>query len=258
MRRKINSKSNGQVLIIVILVSLVLLSIGLSVIQQNIDETKITKLQEENKRALSVAEAGIEALLKDTSGKKSIALGGGSSILSDVEGIQGKAVVQEGSSNIFTTPLLRKDDTFTTYLIPYNQINTITTNSVNFTITHTLSSCADSNSKFALELTFLSNTSVSSTPTSITRYIDCGGVISGNDLWDNTTPESQILLIRVIAPSENFPGVKVILTKSLGDNWPLQGKTIISSVTTSTGVVKTIQLFQSYPQIPGDFYITKF
>jgi hypothetical protein len=249
--------TSGQVLLIVILISLVLLTIGLSITQQNIDETRLTKLEEENKKALSAAEAGIEALLRDTTGTTSIAIGEGTSILSDAEGVQGKAVLQEGLSNILTTSLLRKDDTLTAYLIPQDQIGTSNTNSSGFTIAHDLSTCSSNpDHKFALELTFLNGSDSGSIST--TRYFDCGSVITGSDLWDNTTPASQALLIHLVTPSSSFPGVRLTLNRAVGDNWPLQGKTIVSSVTTNTGVVKTIQLFQSYPQIPGDFQMTKF
>lgn len=254
---KNQKKARGQVLLIVILVSLVLLTIGLSITQQNIDETRITKLEEENKKALSAAEAGIEALLRDTTGASSIAIGEGTSILTDAEGIQGKAVIQEGSSSTFTTPLLRKDDTFTVYLIPQDQLGTSVTNNSPFTISHSLSTCSSNQDhQFALELTFLNGEPAGGTST--TKYYNCGSVITGNDEWNNTIPPSQLLLIRLITPSPSFPGVRITLSKTINENWPVQGKTITSSVTTNAGVVKTIQLFQSYQQIPNDFQMTKF
>lgn len=250
------NRQKGQALLIVILVSLVLLTIGFSVVQQNIDETRITKLEEDNKRALAAAEAGIESLLQ--SNNKSVTIGK-NGVLPDLEGIEGKAVVSEISSNVIETPLMRKDESYTVYLIPENQINTNQKNNSIFSITNSLSSTCNlnPNHNFAVELTFLNSSSAGGQST--TRYYDCGNVISGNDQWNNTSaPASQILLLRIIAPNQTFPGVRLTLTRALGDNWPLQGKTITSSVTTSTGLVKTIQLFQSFQQIPGDFYMTKF
>lgn len=41
-------------------------------------------------------------------------------------------------------------------------------------------------------------------------------------------------------------------------NLPLQGKYVVSEVTTASGVSKKIQLFQSYPQIPAEFFVTSF
>ncbi|MFZ1549746.1 MAG: hypothetical protein WAT44_04755, partial [Microgenomates group bacterium] len=36
------------------------------------------------------------------------------------------------------------------------------------------------------------------------------------------------------------------------------GQTVTSQATTRTGVTKKVQLFQSYPQIPAEFFFTSF
>jgi hypothetical protein len=41
-------------------------------------------------------------------------------------------------------------------------------------------------------------------------------------------------------------------------NFPIQGKTVSSTATTTTGVSKKVTLFQSYPQIPAEFFTTSF
>ena len=60
--------------------------------------------------------------------------------------------------------------------------------------------------------------------------------------------QGQFLLVRVLyAPTKLF---------FLRDtNLPIQGRTVSSEATssTSTGVSKKVVLFQSYPQIPGEF-----
>ena len=39
---------------------------------------------------------------------------------------------------------------------------------------------------------------------------------------------------------------------------PAQGQTVESKVSTTTGVTKKLQLFQSYPQVPSDLFVTRF
>jgi hypothetical protein len=39
---------------------------------------------------------------------------------------------------------------------------------------------------------------------------------------------------------------------------PFAGRVITSEAKTSTGVTKKIELFQSNPQIPSDFFVTAF
>ena len=63
----IGGKKNqiGQVLLIAILLSTVLLTLGLSLLDLTGKDTRITKIQEDTAKAQAAAEAGIEAALND-------------------------------------------------------------------------------------------------------------------------------------------------------------------------------------------------
>ena len=65
--------------------------------------------------------------------------------------------------------------------------------------------------------------------------------------------DGQFLLVRVL-----YAPTKLLFSRSI--DLPVQGRTISSSVTSSTsvGVSKKVVLFQSYPQIPGEFFSTSF
>jgi hypothetical protein len=65
--------------------------------------------------------------------------------------------------------------------------------------------------------------------------------------------DGQFLLVRVL-----YASTKLFFSRS--SDLPRQGRTIISEAksSTSTGVSKKVVLFQSYPQIPTDFFNTSF
>lgn len=46
--------------------------------------------------------------------------------------------------------------------------------------------------------------------------------------------------------------------ESLDGNLPVQGKYVTSEAKTASGVSKKVELFQSYPQIPAEFFVTSF
>jgi len=247
---------SGQILLIVVLLSTVLLTIGFSVSQITTQETQIAKLEEESKKAFAAAEAGLDRALKE------VPVAGGS-ILISFEGVTGMAEVQSTQGTTFTTPLLRKDEQYTFYLADYPGF-------VNPWSGGDLKICFGSD--VALELTLIKQDysiikyAVNPTSTSIISNASSASSVNPDDCptdfnFTNKYPissadisNSRLLIGRVMANSS--------ISTKIGfkgpANFPIQGKTITSSATTSTGVSKKIQLFQSYPQIPADFFVTSF
>lgn len=272
MKHKLHSES-GQILLLVILVSTVLLTIGLSLSRTTTEETKIAKLEDDSKRALAAAEAGLEAALQKQSGTVSI-----DSLVG--AGMTGNATIQTSQSPVFTTPLLQKDEQFTFYLADYTpadpndptsqqQFNVAAFSSVLKvdTVQPAGSSyCTENNGDhtFAVELTFVNITTgqivarklIDSCPTPVLTTGTVDKIAFGDAIDLNTTP-SDLLFIKIISKSTSFSGAKLSVT-NLKSDWPPQGKTIISTASTQTGVTKTIQLFQSYPQVPAEFMMSSF
>jgi len=55
-----------------------------------------------------------------------------------------------------------------------------------------------------------------------------------------------------------FASTRIGIERVGGGNLPVQGKYITSEAKTPSGVSKKVQLFQSYPQIPAEFFVTSF
>jgi len=257
MKKKEQQK--GQVLLITIMLLATALTVVLSSSFKSTQETQTNKLEEEAQKALSVAEAGIESALQSGS---SVDLG------EITTGFSGQAKIDQTTSSTFTTPLLQKDEQYTFYLSDYKTIEsnnpTPTPTPYNGNITISLvepdpdTYCYNDNTKLAIELTF-----VNTDGTISKRLINGCGIVSGTttNKWDletsYTSPASHLLFLRVIAPDSSFQGAKIKISRPSG-NWQLQGNTIVSEAQSTTGVTKTVQLFQSYPQIPSEFFVTSF
>ena len=255
----------GQVLLIAVMLVATTLTVVLSLSFQSTTETQITKLEEESQKALAAAEAGIEAALKQ-----------GSVTISSLPGLSnftGKAEVQITTYPQFITPLLQKDEQYTFYLSrqgPTAPQQPDFTNLISQYNNTPLTICSTTNN-VALELTLIKGT----TPPTVKRFSinPPGNSIIQNGTQANnagTCPSGEnfsyrhwltaaevgnnnlLLIVRMV----NGSG-KVGFTAASG-NLPLQGKTIISEVKSASGVSKKVQLFQSYPQIPAEFFITTF
>ena len=80
-------------------------------------------------------------------------------------------------------------------------------------------------------------------------------VTFSNQFTLDTGANNLLLLIRVLSSSPTQTRVGLYAD---GGNLPLQGRTITSEAKSPTGVTKKVQLFQSFPQIPAEFFVTSF
>jgi hypothetical protein len=259
----INQKK-GQILLLAAMILATVLTLTSAVVFRSTTEIQITKIEEESQKALAGAEAAIEAALKQGNVTNIKNLPG----FSD-SSISGSATVDTTQSRDFVTPLLQKDEQYTLYLS--NPGGTV--DNPNFSVLNTyynnqaLTVCSTSPT-VALEITLIkSNNSVirfAINPPGST-IIENGQTANNNGLCPNTESFSYkhqlstsdigsnnlLLIVRVINGSAKIGFLGYI-------NLPLQGKTITSTATSSTGVTKKVVLFQSHPQIPSDFFVTSF
>lgn len=251
------SKQGGQVLLITLILLAVVLTVVLSLSFKSTTETQITKLEEESQRALAAAEAGLEKSIRQATGGSFASLG------LDMGGInlsESSVTFASTQTNTFTTPYLQKDEQYTFYLGNYDPVG----NTFAASLAQDITICFNTASPNpALEITLLKGSAIK-------RYVvDPDGriaasaasagacptnssytysyVISSADIGNNAT----VLLARIL-----YSGGKLFFSRS--SNFNLQGKTIVSEAKATTGVTKVVQLFQSYPQIPTDFFVTSF
>jgi len=263
-----NKQSGGQVLLIIVLIATVLMTIGLSLTQLTVDESKISKLEEDAKKARAAAEAGLDVALDQLDiGEDPIQIG-------DLVGndITGEAVLSTDSSNDFVSPLISKDAIYTFYLTGYNTsthdiVGGVFDDDLIVDISSPAGTLCGTINELALELTFVNNSSGIVTrrlaeengcdiidSTNGIHEINLGDTISTSGFSD----DPHLLIARIIAPNDAFTGAKISITNTSGNDWPPQGKTVISTASTAGGVTKKIKLFQSYPQFPAEFFVTSF
>lgn len=247
----------GQILLITVMVLATIMTVVLSVSFQSITETQVSKLEEDSQKALAAAEAAVEASLKEGS---NVVIGEGA--LSDLTGFTGGATIENLTDNIFTSPTVAKDSSYTFYLGEYDS----GTNTISPSTAQAITVCFDAGSTNpAIEITIIKETGVikhvvdPNTPKRISNGSSSAGLCASDTEYDfsytvpavDISTDSKLMVVRVFYASSK-------LLFSRASDFPIQGKTVSSEAATSTGVSKKIVLFQSNPQIPSDFFTTAF
>lgn len=248
----INQK--GQILLITIMLVATVLTVVLAVTFKSTTETQLTKLEEESQKALAAAEAGVEIALQQNIGDPAI------DIDSLVSGYTGQATVDALNLPIFSTPLLQKDQQYTFYLTNYDSSG-LGSNYWSGTLDVNFKSETDCPT---IEITFIrNNNSVVRNVLDPCTHLSGGGTTAtvGGDTFGGVTfehkasfavgAENKVLIVRTL-----FAPTRVGFKSSA--NLPLQGKYVTSEAKSEAGVSKKVQLFQSYPQIPAEFFVTSF
>lgn len=259
-------------LLVAIMLLATTLTIALAVSFKSTTDTQVAKLEEDSQRALAAAEAGIAAAIRQ-----------GNVDLSTLNlgiDISGAATIDTTTSKTtFLSPLLQRDEQYTFYLTPYdrttNTFSAGTYDGGDMTVYF-----GQNNNCPTLELTILSKDGTYIRKKLVKEASPvCDAGIQGTSSYNVTVPgagetingttfsykaaipgadltSGNILLVRVMHSSSNVStpiGVKVAQ-----NTLEIQGNTITSQATTSTGVTKKVQLFQSGPQIPAEFFVTQF
>lgn len=245
-------KQSGQILLMTIMLLATTLTVVLSLSFKSTTETQITKLEEESQKALAAAEAGIEAALK----QGTIADIGN---LPGFSGFAGSATVEITPSNKFITPLLQKDEQYAFYLANYNTASNtfseywsgdLTVCFGNVAVEITLVKSDNSLTRYSINPA--GSTIIANAPSASSGSTNCPDSSFANNYTLSSISNTKLLIARVIGSGATKIGIKG------SSNLPLQGKTIISQAKSSTGVTKKVEFFQSYPQIPADFFVTSF
>ncbi len=257
--------TGGQILLILVMIMAIAVTVVLTITFTSRTDTQLTKLEEESQKALAAAEAGIESTLKSDAAISNLSTIGN---LSDT--------ITSGSTSLATSstiaPVLQNGESYTLYLASYNASTKTFSNpgsNNNITVYYgTSGSC----NNIILDIAVV-------TTTAVTRYIaDVGnqantgandiGVASTNTVNGTTyncrtsainvtsASNPRFLVVRFVTPSNNPSSSAVAFSGS--NALQSQGQTVSSKATTQTGVTKEVQLFQSYPQIPAEFFFTSF
>lgn len=262
--RKINLKQNrrGQILLIAVMLLATVITVVMTVAFNSTNETKIAKLEEDSQKALAAAEAGVDAVIKQSI-NSSVSINSLGQF--NTQGITGNAQVTSISKPTFVTPLLQKDEQYTFYLSNYPDFTPQGIDSLDIYFYSESGQCP------SIEV------SIITTSNSLERYAynTCGGTTIANAMaetpvqtiiqetvFEASTPTpldvstGKVAFIKVLKGRTKigFQGYQGGFTFSL----PAQGKLIESEARTQSGVVKKVQLFQSYPQIPSNFFMTSF
>ena len=252
----------GQILLITVMLLATVMTIVLSVSFKSVTDTQVTKLEEESQKALAAAESAIEVALKDNA---TATIGSGS--LTSITGFSGSATIESLAETTFTTSIIPKDGSYTFYLGEYHldtKAIDAPLNSQNITV------CFTGTTKPAIEITLIKTSGVK-------KYVvdpdhDQSGRIVNALASSSCTPNSNYSFSTTIPSADIDANSKFLLVRVLyastkllfhGDSdldLPVQGRTVSSQATssTSTGVSKKVVLFQSYPQIPDEFFSTSF
>lgn len=282
---QINRLSNqkGQALLILILMISLVLTVLSAVSYRLSVDTQTTQLQDDAVSALAGADAGIEAGLSFASAvtsavavggpknfeDKDIGLGTLASTGIDVQKSQVTVFNQPGDNLL--TPEIEKDAQFTYYLVDPNNIVSGTSFKGNVTVffKDVDGSCSVSRTKLALEIN-----RIKADGTVIRNLVEpcTTNQIGTSDLSVSDTPQGEfskdaslnkkisiqiaderLLIIRTLFNKTNL-GFKAVPDQ--GSSIPVQGRIIRSYAVTNSGVSRTVDVFQTLPQLPAEFFVT--
>jgi type II secretory pathway pseudopilin PulG len=116
-------RSSGQAVVIVLLIMAVVLTIGLSVISQAVNDVKISQKEEESARAFSAAEAGVEQALIQQFGN----LGDFSGTVGSAQYNVSRSALGSATGFVFPNTYL-PGEAATLYLVPHDSNGNFSTN----------------------------------------------------------------------------------------------------------------------------------
>jgi len=254
--------ASGQILLILVMIMAIAITIVLTITFTTRTDTQITKLEEESQKALAAAEAGIESSLKNNAPIANLSTLGslGTNITS------GSTTLATAPSDTFTSPKIVSGEAYTVYLGAYTAGSSPSTYAPSTANAVTI--CfGDATSVPSLDISLLK---ASTSIPIVRRYIaDPGNSFGGTGKLNVTlscsnsafaysvlipgvdiSTDTRLMVIRSM-----FASTKLFISQT---SLPSQGTIVTSQATTKTGVTKKVQLFQSYPQIPAEFFFTTF
>ena len=291
-----NRSNEGQVLLLLIMVLGTLLVVAMTAIFQSSTNTQISGATQLSQTVLAASEAGLEKGLLDGTPGTFAELG--ISNLTNIDLNNSRVEIAEPRYTQFSTQRQDADSQYTFYLTDYDPVTALfgSPYALNFKVYYESrnQTCDD----IALEFTFVYDQGNNGTYETAKRIADAGNkltvdntddiflaVVAANDptgVVDDYRFQCETSDISVSAfPNAKFVmiqnylnGTKLGFRASNSAQMPAQGKIITStarakatsgiSVSGSptpvpqTGLTRVTQIFQSYPQIPAEFWTTSF
>lgn len=261
-----NHSQKGQTLLIVVLVMVIAVTVGLSVVSKSITSLRTSTEEANSAKALSAAEAGIQQTLQSGASIAGSTLPN-TSYNTNIATQSGLEVLLNGGN------VVPKDDGADLWLIDYNNGSpnySIAWSGVSFDVYWGRSSdICDSNplinTKAALEIAVISGP----LPGTIKKFAydpcgtrkssnnfsaaSAGGIVGGRTFPNRATiPVVSGLVARIIPLYANtVVGIRGAIAL------PSQGSLITSTGTSGpagNAVVRKINVFQGYPQIPAQYF----
>ncbi len=264
--KRLARRQEGQILLIVVLVSVISLTVGLAAVSRSITNTRVSTEESNSQKALTAAEAGLEDQIKRATGDQPY-----SKQFDNNSGYVAKTTEIKGKKNLLINNYelpVRQHEGADVWLSDYPDFQNPKPNTT-LTVYWTVGggSCDPSASikQPAIEIVVLSGSNKNS-PT-LTRYaIDqCrsrgngfrGPSVSGHGLSDPgkpfnyyyQLPEIQNGYIVRIIPI--YADTKIGVTSNIV--LPPQGYEI-ESTGTSGDTVRKVKVFQSFPSLPIEFF----
>lgn len=276
--KKYNNQS-GQALLIIVMLLATVMTIVIAVSHRAITQTQLTKVQEESVRTLAAADSAIELGLKaSVSDEIKTFREAGLTSLQGIDLDESKIYITTNTSKEFVSPLIPKDQQYTFYLSDYP---TLTPSNLKRNIRLFLGSegaglCSTRNVP-ALEVTLIYGDN--DVKKWVVEPCATGSYITGNSKIIPTTQNTTVLETTFtyrttetdieVGETTPYPNPKVMIVRPLyastkigftttGPSFSAQGRTVKSEARTYSGVTKVVQVFQSYPQFPADFFVTSF
>jgi Tfp pilus assembly protein PilX len=266
--------NSGQIILILVLVSVVGLTVGISLISRTITDVRISSQIEQSNRAFSAAEAGVESGLRG-------AVAGGPTGSVSLPGASANYSVStaEAISSVFTLPLTEIGAVQTVWLIPHNEDGTINESGTAYPVNTNFDVC-------------FGNVNTSSIPAIVVSYLykeggtykvvkraydpdatrgnhflnvdSAGNYCSSNYRYKKTiTPTADwginIASIPLALRIQALYANTTMAIKTDGNSLlPVQGKIISSIGQTQTGTVRKIQVTEGYRTLPALLDFTLF
>lgn len=263
-------KNSGQAVLLLVLITVVGLTIGLSLISRTVSDIRISSQFEQSGRAFSAAEAGVETALRSN-----IVAGPTGTVQLPGASASYTILLQGGGTDIYTTALTESGNTQTVWLVDHNPDGTLNESGYAYPTDSLIEVCWGSQTgvvpaiivsiyykdgvnysyaKKAFDPTARGNSFINSVDLA-------GGYCQGNLKYrkfimpstdsdatseDYNIPPSAILLMMRLTPV--YATTSIALTPTA--DFPVQGKVISSVGQTDSGIIRKIQVTQGYFVLP--------
>lgn len=278
IRQPADKSQKGQVILILVLITVVGLTVGLSLISRTVTDVRISSQIEQSGRAFSAAEAGIETALKTA------VVDGPTGTVQLEDNTRASYSVNSlgGTTNAYTFPLTSPNSSQTLWLIPHNAQGSIDQSAEAFPTTSSFDVCfgSDASGKPALVLSLYYKDGVDYKVAKLAYDSDgtrgnnfytvdsagsyCGSIYkykktltpssSGADGFNVSGAGVKLLAMRINVLYDST----TIAIKPATTALPAQGKLITSIGQTETQIVRKIQVREGYQSLPNLLDFTLF